>query len=65
MGRMISRGLRWLLGEVADWMMAAWLFAGLAAIIFFLSSNLLLCIAVSAAFVGVTLFVYFRIARAK
>ena len=65
MGRMFSKCLRWLLAEAADWLMAAWLLAGLAAIIFFLSDNLPVCIAVVATFIGVTLFIYFRFARVK
>lgn len=62
---MMPRWLKWFLGEIADWVMLIWLLGGLAAIIYFLSANLVLCIAVSVAFVGVTLFVYFKIARAK
>ena len=62
---MISGWLKYLRSEAADYVMAAWLIAGLAAIIFFLSSNLALCIAVAMAFVGLTLFVYFKLARAS
>ena len=65
MARMISRWLRWLLGGAADWLIAVWLIIGLAAIIFLLPSSPLLCIVVAAAFVGVTLFAYFRIPRAR